>query len=253
MPFIPVKFFVLTSACFSNVVFPALTGVFLLRPQIYRIAKKGRKQLFPNSLVIHSNQFYVENFLKSRPENKLFAVADKKIPSCKNSVGELNTDLEQIAALAEAGEDELHDFRLFLKRQDKEAIDERVHRLNDEISSRIDCTNCGNCCKTLMVGILPEERPFFAAHFKLSSQEAGEQYLATGASGDTIMSNMPCVFLCENKCTVYENRFTDCREFPHLHKKNFTGRLFSVMNSYGRCPFVFNVVEALKKETGFSE
>lgn len=128
-----------------------------------------------------------------------------------------------------------------------------VHRLNDEISPKIDCTLCGNCCKSLMVGIKPEERIFFAEHFQLSNEEAAEKYLATGINGDTIMSNMPCVFLKENSCTIYEDRFSDCREFPHLHQDGFVNRLFSVLSSYGMCPIVFNVVEAMKTELGFRE
>jgi hypothetical protein len=161
------------------------------------------------------------------------------------------TNLAIIAALAEEREDENYDFRTFLKGHNCDEVDAIVHKLNDEISREIDCTQCGNCCKSLMVSILPEERHFFGEHFRMDQQAAAKKYLAEGTAGDTIMSNMPCVFLSENKCTVYENRFSDCREFPHLHKDNFTGRLFSVIGNYGMCPIIFNVMEALKEETGF--
>jgi hypothetical protein len=66
-----------------------------------------------------------------------------------------------------------------------------------------------------------------------------------------IMNSIPCGFLSENKCTVYEKRFDECREFPHLHKDNFKGRLFGTLIHYAMCPIIFNVVEELKKATGF--
>jgi len=164
----------------------------------------------------------------------------------------LQTDLGIIAALAEEKEEEHYAFRIFIKGIDGQKIDESVQRLNAAISAQIDCTSCGNCCKSLMVSIKPEERPYFGRHFWLEQDQAELQYLATGASGDTIMANMPCVFLEGNKCSIYASRFTDCREFPHLHKDGFSSRLFSVISSYGRCPIVFNVLEALKLELGFN-
>ena len=62
------------------------------------------------------------------------------------------------------------------------------------------------------------------------------------------MNKIPCHFLHENKCTVYEARPTECREFPGLHKPGFIKRSFATFMHYGRCPIIFNVIEALKKE-----
>jgi len=165
----------------------------------------------------------------------------------------LQTNLTVIAALAEEREEENYQFRLFLKQQDAQQIDDVVHRLNDTIAPQIDCTQCGNCCKTLMITITPDERPFFAKHFKLSPEEAATQYLTQSMEGNTIMSNMPCVFLSDKKCTVYNDRFTDCRNFPNLHQPGFVQRLFSMVMHYGSCPIIYNVMEALKDEVGFRE
>jgi uncharacterized protein len=163
----------------------------------------------------------------------------------------LQTDLTVIASLAEEREEENYQFRIFLKNRDGQQVDDMVHQLNDAIAPQIDCTQCGNCCKTLMIGIAPEERPFFAQHFNLSPADAEAQYLTQSMDGDTIMANMPCVFLCDNKCTVYEQRFADCRNFPNLHQPGFVHRLFSMVMHYGTCPIIHNVMEALKVRTGF--
>jgi uncharacterized protein len=163
----------------------------------------------------------------------------------------LQTDLTVIASLAAEKEEEHYQFRSFLKNRDGGQIDAMVHQLNDAIAPQIDCTQCGNCCKTLMIGIAPEERPFFAKHFNLAQADAEAQYLTQSTNGDTIMANMPCVFLCQNKCTVYEQRFADCRNFPNLHQPGFVQRMFSMVMHYGTCPIIHNVMEALKIETGF--
>jgi uncharacterized protein len=165
----------------------------------------------------------------------------------------LQTNPAAIAALAEEREDENYAFRSFLKMQDSDKVDALVHQLNDNIAPQIDCTTCGNCCKSLMISITPPERPFFASHFNLPQEEASKKYLTQSVGGDTIMSTMPCIFLSENKCTVYEQRFTDCREFPHLHKPGFTNRLFGMVMYYGTCPIVFNVMEALKDKLQFRD
>jgi len=66
-----------------------------------------------------------------------------------------------------------------------------------------------------------------------------------------IMNKMPCHFLKENKCTVYEQRFSGCKEFPALHLPDFTERLFTTFMHFERCPIIFNVVEQLKLQLNF--
>ena len=163
----------------------------------------------------------------------------------------LETNLAVIARLAEEREEENWEFRSFLKGEDSSIIDEQVQRLNKEIAAHIDCTACGNCCKTFMISVEPEELKPLATHLGLTELAIKEQYVEQSSEGDYIINAIPCHFLNDNKCTVYENRFNTCREFPHLHKYGFTSRLFSIVQHYAICPIVFNVYEALKKETGF--
>lgn len=163
----------------------------------------------------------------------------------------LETGLDTIKALAVEREDENYRFREFLQQQDSTEVDKAVVRLNDKITPAIDCRQCGNCCRTLLISILPEERPFFAKHFNLPEEMAAEQYLSQSIGGNTIMCQVPCVFLRGNECSEYENRFTDCREFPHLHQPGFVQRSFSMLMHYGTCPIIFNVWEQLKDNLQF--
>lgn len=157
-----------------------------------------------------------------------------------------------IQQAADEKEEENIRFASFLKQQNEEQVDEKVHQLNAIVEKEIDCTTCGNCCKTLMINVTDEEATRAAARLELNREDFDKKYLEKGSHGMMLINSIPCHFLQENKCTIYEDRFEGCREFPALHLPSFTKRLFTVMMHYSRCPIIFNVVEQLKSETGFS-
>lgn len=163
----------------------------------------------------------------------------------------LELNLKKIAAEALLREEENFAFRSFLKGCDPQETDEKVHHLNKDISAHIDCTTCGNCCRTFMISLDNEDIVRSSAYVDMQPDEFKRKYLEESSEGNYIFSRIPCHFLHENKCTIYEGRPEDCRSFPHLHKKGFTSRLLSAIDHYGICPIVYNVMEALKAETGF--
>lgn len=157
------------------------------------------------------------------------------------------TSLSEIEFLAAQKEIENQSFQQFLKEENGEDVDKIVLQLNEEIAPQIDCTACGNCCKTLMINVANEEAEVLSTHLKLTREIFDEQYLEKGRSL-MVINKMPCHFLEKNKCTVYDHRFAGCREFPGLHLPGFTNRLFTIFMHYNRCPIIFNVVEELKVE-----
>ncbi|MFN8252587.1 MAG: YkgJ family cysteine cluster protein [Ferruginibacter sp.] len=161
------------------------------------------------------------------------------------------TTLEQIAAAAGTNEPENDRFAGFLRTQDGAAIDTMVSALNEKIEPAIDCTSCGNCCKTLMINVSEEEAAGLSQYLQQPLDTVKEQYLEKGMFNQYVISQMPCHFLEGTRCSIYTQRFSGCREFPALHIPGFTQRLFTVFMHYGRCPIIYNVVEALKIETGF--
>lgn len=102
-----------------------------------------------------------------------------------------------------------------------------------------------------MINVTEDDILPVAANLKLSIPTFKERYVEESLQGQMIINTIPCHFLSENKCSIYPDRFTECREFPHLHKSNFKGRLFGTLMHYGMCPIVFNVIEELKVETQF--
>jgi len=164
---------------------------------------------------------------------------------------QLQTSLSIIQQLASEKQEENNAFVSFLKQQDAATIDEEVYALNQTIEPKIDCTSCGNCCKSLMINVREEEADRVASRLNLNRQQFDETYLEKGSSDLMVINTIPCHFLAENKCSIYEDRFAGCREFPALHLPHFKNRLFTVMMHYDRCPIIFNVMEELKLKTGF--
>lgn len=132
-------------------------------------------------------------------------------------------------------------------------VDTTVFALNKTIEPQIDCTKCGNCCKSLMVNITNEEATHAAEFLNMSRPDFDEKYIEKGSHELMIINTIPCAFLTGTSCSIYSHRFAGCKEFPALHLPQFNKRLFTVMMHYNRCPIIYNVVEQLKKETGFAQ
>lgn len=164
---------------------------------------------------------------------------------------QLQKSISIIQQLALEKEEENENFVSFLNTFNEKEIDEEVYALNEIIEPLIDCTSCGNCCKSLMINVTEKEADVVAEKLQLIRIDFDNRFLEKGNNGLMIINQIPCHFLTDNKCTVYENRFAGCREFPALHLPHFKQRLFTVMMHYNRCPIIYNVVEELKLKTGF--
>ena len=155
----------------------------------------------------------------------------------------------QEAAIVNDEENEL--FRIFIQDRYNAELDNLVHRLNDEVSAQIDCTQCGNCCRSLIINVEPAETKILSEYLNIPSEVFNEKFVEESQQGQLVINTVPCHFLHDNKCNVYEHRFLQCREFPHLHKKGFAKRLPGTLMHYGSCPIVYHVIEQLKAELSF--
>ncbi|MDY0078282.1 MAG: YkgJ family cysteine cluster protein [Bacteroidales bacterium] len=162
----------------------------------------------------------------------------------------IETEIDKIEKLRKLRKKENIDFRIYLKGQAPHSIDEIVYRLNVEISKQIDCTSCGNCCMKLTPAITELDIKSLSRRLNLEPQQIKDDYLEM-AEGEQYFKHLPCVFLKEKKCTIYNDRPEACSSFLHLHKKKFTSRLWGVIDNYSICPIVFNVFENLKTELNY--
>lgn len=162
------------------------------------------------------------------------------------------TNLTEIQQLAADKQTENEAFRAYLSGLEGDQVDDKVAQLNTEIEATINCRSCGNCCKSLMIVVENDEADIVAEQLGETRISFDEKYLEKGTNGMMLINNMPCHFLRDNSCTIYEHRFAGCREFPALHIAGINKRLFTIFMHYDRCPIIFNVFELLKKETGFT-
>jgi|AntRauTorcE11898_2_1112593.scaffolds.fasta_scaffold67803_1 Fe-S-cluster containining protein len=168
---------------------------------------------------------------------------------------QLELDLGKIDKAADEREKENLAFINFIKFESDLTnleVDKEFHKLNETISSRIDCTQCANCCKKLHPEILDEDLPRIASHLNVSAKDFEEHY-TNDFQGDRCMQHSPCVFLKDKKCSIYEDRPLPCATYPNLDAENMISRLRIVISNYGTCPIVYNVVETLKEEWEFSK
>jgi uncharacterized protein len=163
---------------------------------------------------------------------------------------EINLAAIQAKAVDLQAENDL--FTSFIQKHDSEQIDAIVFDLQAKISAQINCTQCGNCCKSLMIVVEDEEVSVLANYLHMPRNQFEETYLEKGTQGMMLMNTIPCHFLSNHQCTVYPTRPAGCREFPAMHLPHFTRRLFTTFMHYARCPIIFNVVESLKKELRFN-
>lgn len=164
----------------------------------------------------------------------------------------LITDLHEIARVSERNWDRNFEFRSYLKNSprwdDDDKLDALVHEILAQVTAGIDCTTCANCCREMGIAVEEQDIERLARLLDISVEEFESRYVAVDA-GEKFMPQTPCQFLGGNLCTVYEDRPCVCREFPHLHKEDFRGRLIGVIQNSATCPIVFNVLEELKRRT----
>jgi hypothetical protein len=120
----------------------------------------------------------------------------------------LKTDLDFIDKMASEKEEENDHFLRSIKPLDNNALDALAHQVYDRVNAGIDCTACGNCCKSLVINVTQEEVGTLAEQLHLSQQETRDRYIEESQQGNCFINTIPCHFLADNKCTIYEHRFT---------------------------------------------
>ena len=159
--------------------------------------------------------------------------------------------LKRIKRLAQKRDEENWKFRSYLKQSDigRGELDAVVHRIVTEVTSQIDCTECGNCCKEMRPVLDEDDIEEFCVGLKTTVSSFREEYLVEDETPSKyIFNGQPCPFLKGKVCSNYEHRPKDCRSYPHLQKADFISRLWGVVDNYAVCPIVFNSYEQLKAE-----
>jgi hypothetical protein len=164
----------------------------------------------------------------------------------------------KLRVLAEKKEDENWDFRTFIKAHcdlDEAELDNRVSAITKRVWAGIDCTTCANCCKEVKPTFSEEDVARLSGRLGVARQEFIDAHLQKtkpGQENPWTTCTLPCPFLKENKCSVYEDRPADCRNYPYLYESDLVFRMMSMIGRTFTCPIVYEVMEELKPSVGFS-
>ena len=91
-------------------------------------------------------------------------------------------------------------------------MDTIVQQLHDEVSEKIDCLTCANCCRSLGPAIYDKDIERIAKALRIKPSEVVSSYLRIDEDGDYVFKSMPCPFLMDdNYCSIYESRPKACR------------------------------------------
>lgn len=139
-------------------------------------------------------------------------------------------------------------FYNLLKRKSPRDLDDRVHELHDEVFENTDCLQCANCCKTTSPIFYDGDIEHLSKRLRMKPAEFIEKYLRVDEDKDYVLTSSPCPFLDhENYCTVYNDRPTACRRYPHTDRKRMHQVLELTYKNTFVCPAVYEITERLKK------
>ncbi len=156
-------------------------------------------------------------------------------------------DIKELHRLSEARK---LDWKKYYVKNKKKlgGMDTIIHQIHNKISTKTDCLNCANCCRTLGPRLTDKDVERMAKALRIKSNDLIERYLRIDEDRDLVFKTMPCPFLgSDNYCAIYENRPKACREYPHTDRKKFVQIYTLTMKNAETCPIAFDVLEEIQK------
>ncbi len=164
------------------------------------------------------------------------------------------TDLVQIRRLGEHKREENERFRKHLKRHN--FVERRFRRIAHNVESRIDCTQCANCCRVATVRLADRDVEKLAKFIGVRRAEFLRDYTDQSPEEGLILKRTDeagCIFLNGNMCDVYDARPHICENFPHLIRGDgsLLSRMWDFKDRACYCPIVYNTLEEFKTDVKF--
>ncbi len=140
-------------------------------------------------------------------------------------------------------------YKNYLNRANKNAVLKALPDLHEEAFSKIDCLQCGNCCKGYSPRFKTPDIKRIAKHLKMKDGDLINTYLRVDEDGDYVMRSTPCSFLgADNYCSIYEVRPSDCERFPYTDEDVILKRPNITLKNSSFCPAVYYVLEKLMEQ-----
>lgn len=127
-------------------------------------------------------------------------------------------------------------------------IDAIVDEIAQPIIAAIDCTQCGNCCRSLDVYLTPDDAARLARGIDVPLDTILSEYIDREAAQEVEewgkFRARPCAFLKGKLCSVYAHRPETCRTYPAL-TPDFRWTLEDTIEGASLCPIIYNVLDAM--------
>ncbi|MCW3467449.1 YkgJ family cysteine cluster protein [Chitinophaga nivalis] len=130
-------------------------------------------------------------------------------------------------------------------------VEKLLPELHDEAFSKIDCLECGNCCKSISPRFKGPDVKRIAKYLGMKEGNFVDTYLRLDNDGDYVVKFSPCPFLgADNYCGIYDVRPGDCENYPYTDSYDFFKRPNITFANSTICPAVYYVLERLKDKMG---
>jgi len=157
-------------------------------------------------------------------------------------------DLEKHKALVKQKAKENKAIFKEIKRLKPKVLDQKMHKLHQEVFACTNCLECANCCSTTGPLFTDKDIGRIAKHLRMKPSEFTEKYLRIDEDNDYVLQSVPCAFLGDdNRCSIYDVRPKACREFPHTDRIKQHQLLNLTQKNVAVCPAVYHIVEKMKK------
>ena len=138
-----------------------------------------------------------------------------------------------------------------LKRWKRKELDALFYDAHEEVFSRIDCAECGNCCRALGPRVTNRDIDRIGKFINMRAGKVRNHYLRVDEDNDFVFKDMPCPFLKEhNVCSIYDARPRACEEFPHTDYPNMPRKLHITLKNSLICPGVYLILEEIREKVG---
>ena len=96
-------------------------------------------------------------------------------------------------------------YKQYLQRAEKNKVLKALPDLHEQAFEKVNCLECGNCCKGYSPRFKTPDIKRIAKHLKMKDGDLINQYLRVDEEGDYVMRTTPCSFLGDdNYCSIYE-------------------------------------------------
>jgi Fe-S-cluster containining protein len=142
-------------------------------------------------------------------------------------------------------------YRQFLDRVNRNKALAVLPELHESATEATDCLQCAQCCKSFSPRFKTPDIKRISRMLGLRESEFIEQYLKVDEEGDYVTRTTPCPMLGEdNRCSIYEDRPSDCRRFPYTDEDVLLKRSRITLENVKFCPITYRVMEGLMDKLG---